>query len=139
MNDLKSLESAASYPGRWRLLADAITFQIKLAIDGLRDLVLIPVSALGALLSLLGVRDSPLEFYNIVRLGRRTERAINLFGAATRDQPPAQEPAAVDRLAQRVEQAIAEQYERGGMTRSAKDAIDQIIDKLSPAQKNTPD
>lgn len=136
MNDPKP-PAVSHYPGRWRLLSDAVTFQIKLAIDGLRDLVLIPISALAALLSLLGVRDSPLEFYNVVRLGKRTERAINLFAVADRDQAQPVEVTTVDRLAQRLEKAVAEQYERGGVTRTAKDAIDQIIDTLE--RKKTPD
>lgn len=129
MNEPK-LPAESHYPGRWRLLSDAVTFQVKLAIDGLRDLLLIPISALAALLSLLGVRDSPLEFYNVVRLGKRTERAINLFAVADRDQARPVEVTTVDRLAQRLEKAVAEQYERGGVTRSAKEAIDQIIDTL---------
>ena len=115
---------------RWRLIRDAVQFQIKLAIDGLRDLILMPLSALGALITLLGARDTPLEFYNIVRWGKRTERAINLFGAAepaSHDTQP-QQAASVDALLERVESLIVEQYRKGGITAQAKDAIDRALD-----------
>jgi hypothetical protein len=114
---------------RWHLIRDAVQFQIKLAIDGLRDLILMPLSALGAVLTLFGVRDTPLEFYNIVRWGKRTERAINLFGAAK--QLPADlqfnETVSVDRLLERVESLLVEQYRKGGVTAQAKDAIDRAL------------
>ena len=115
---------------RWRVIRDAVQFQIKLAIDGLRDLVLMPLSALGALLTLFGVRDTPLEFYNIVRWGRRTERAINLFGAA--DPAPrdwqTKQAASVDALLERLESLLVEQCRKGGITAQAKDAIDRALD-----------
>jgi len=117
---------------RWSLIRDAVQFQIKLAIDGLRDLMLIPLSALGALLNLLGARGTPLDFYNIVRWGKRTETAINLFGAAEHIAPDAKasQPPAVDSMLARVESLVVDQYRRGGITASAKDAIDKALDGL---------
>lgn len=115
---------------RWHLIRDAVQFQIKLAIDGVRDLILMPLSALGAVLTLFGVRDTPLEFYNIVRWGKRTERAINLFGAAKPSPADRQsdEAVSVDSLLERVESLLVEQYRKGGVTAQAKDAIDRALD-----------
>ena len=115
---------------RWHLIRDAVQFQIKLAIDGVRDLILMPLSALGAVLTLFGVRDTPLEFYNIVRWGKRTERAINLFGAAKPSPADRQsdEAVSVDTLLERVESLLVEQYRKGGVTAQAKDAIDRALD-----------
>ena len=114
---------------RWHLIRDAVQFQIKLAIDGVRDLILMPLSALGAILSLFGVRDTPLEFYNIVRWGKRTEQAINLFGAAKPSAEDRQsgEAASVDSLLARLESLVVEQYHKGGITAQAKDAIDRAL------------
>jgi hypothetical protein len=116
---------------RWRLIRDAVQFQIKLAIDGIRDVVLMPLSAVGALLTLFGVRDTPLEFYNIVRWGKRTERAINLFGAADPSgaDKQADEMASVDSLLERVESLLVEQSHKGGITAQAKDAIDRALSR----------
>ena len=113
---------------RWHLIRDALEFQIKLAIDGFRDLVLMPLSALGALVSLFGVRNNPLEFYSIVRWGKRTEKAINLFGAAAPKPKDHPETASVDSLLAKVESLVVEQYRRGGITAQAKEAIDRALD-----------
>lgn len=114
---------------RWHLIRDAVQFQIKLAIDGMRDVILMPLSAFGAILSLFGVRDTPFEFYNIVRWGKRTERAINLFGAAKPLPEDTQfsQAASVDSLLARVESLVVEQYRKGGITAQAKDAIDRAL------------
>ncbi len=95
--------------------------------------MLIPLSALGALLNLFGVRGTPLDFYNIVRWGKRTETAINLFGAAERIAPSAEgsQPPAVDSMLERVESLVVDQYQRGGITASARDAIDKALDGLN--------
>ena len=128
------VETPANDPeGRWALIRDAVQFQIKLAIDGLRDVMLMPLSAIGALLNLFGVRGTPLDFYNIVRWGKRTEAAINLFGAAENTGPSGNisAPPAVDNVLERVESLVVEQYRKGGITASAKDAIDKALDGLN--------
>lgn len=67
------------------LLRDVIVFQVKLFIDGLRDLILVPVSLVAALLSLMkSGHAAGSEFYEVVSFGRKTERSINLFEAAER-------------------------------------------------------
>lgn len=123
-------------PGRWVLIRDAVVFQVKLLVDGLRDFVLLPISVVAALLSLLrGGNGAGREFYTLVAFGRRTEKWINLFGAADR-LPAADEPdddseiATVDGLVNKLERKVVEQYEKGGMTASAKHAIDHILDSV---------
>jgi len=55
--------------------------QAKLVVDGLRDAILIPVSILAALVGLLrGGEDCDREYRRVIKLGRRSERWINLFG-----------------------------------------------------------
>ena len=72
-------------PSRWALFRDVAVFQGKLIIDGLRDLVLVPVSLAAALIGVLTEPRNPgRRFYSVVALGRRSERWINLFG----HQPP---------------------------------------------------
>ncbi|MEL7312089.1 MAG: hypothetical protein AAFN07_11295, partial [Pseudomonadota bacterium] len=68
-----------------QLIRDLVVFQIKLFIDGLRDVILIPVSFGAAILSLLKAGDKAgSEFYEVVAFGRQTEKSINLFEAADR-------------------------------------------------------
>jgi hypothetical protein len=77
---------------RFPVLRDVIVFQAKLLVDGLRDLLLSPLSIVAALIDLLVPGDDGgKRFYGVVRFGRRTERWINLFGAADPrdpDKPP---------------------------------------------------
>ena len=118
---------------RWQLLRDAATFQLKLALDGLRDLLLIPVSLIAALLSFMtgGGRSSP--FYEVVRLGARSERWINLFGIV-REQPV--DDSGMDSLVGQLELLLMEQYRRGGLTAAAKDRIDQLLDRVERAARS---
>lgn len=66
---------------RAQLVRDTATLQIKLLIDGLRDALLIPLSLLAALVGLLrGGEGCDREFRRVIKLGRRSERWIDLFG-----------------------------------------------------------
>ena len=114
-------------PERWALIRDALAFQVKLAIDGLRDLVLLPLSALGALLNLCGIRGTPIDFYALVRWGKWSEKKINLFGAARRHRG-FRKDSELDALVTKVETLLVEQYQRGGITASAKEVIDRALD-----------
>jgi hypothetical protein len=77
--------SDATIPGtRWRLFRDVVVFQIKLGLEALLDLTLIPVSLAAAGLDLLlGNWQRPRWFHRVLRFGERCERRIDLWGAAT--------------------------------------------------------
>lgn len=132
----KSLVPARPDPDRWEMLRDVVVFQVKLVVDGLRDVVLSPVSLLAALGDLLLSRvRTGRRFYEVVRFGRRTERWINLFGAADRLGPSEprgseNEDAGIDSYVEHLQQRLVEQYERGGITASAKDKIDRALDAI---------
>lgn len=66
---------------RLHLLWDVFAFQFKLAADGLRDLVLVPLSLVSAIMGLVVGGDDPYQYFRqLLRLGRRSEIWINLFG-----------------------------------------------------------
>lgn len=135
---------------RWRLVRDLIVFQGKLVLDGLKDLVLGPVAIGAALMGLFSSKDDPGEsFRSVLSAGRKFDRWVDLFGerqaalppasdapssAAAASPAPAAAPAAgepaLDDLVGRVEKALVDQYQRGGVTAKAKDAIDKAIDAL---------
>ena len=63
------------------LLWAVLVFQAKLVLDGLRDVVLVPVSLFAALFGLIAGGNEPDRFFQqVLRLGRRSEVWINLFG-----------------------------------------------------------
>lgn len=123
-------------PDRWTLIRDILVLQVKLVVDGLRDVILVPISLLIGIISLVQAGDSSdSKFYELLRLGRRSERWINLFGAVERVYGPALAddhfPAeSMDEMVSRVESFVVEEYRQGGVTRQAKDQLDRALYSL---------
>ncbi len=69
---------------RWRLFRDVVVFQIKLGMEAVLDITLIPVSLAAAGMDLLlGNWRRPRWFHAVLRFGERCENRINLWGIAT--------------------------------------------------------
>ena len=140
-----SNESQTSYPSdgddRWKLIRDISVLQFKLIVDGLRDLILVPVSLIAGIVSLVkGDVGQDNDFYDLLRLGRRSERWINLFGAAEQVQQESGVPlpgSDIDELVTKVESFLIEEYKTGGVTRQAKDRLDKAIDHLHRRVRGT--
>lgn len=65
------------------LLRDFLIFQLKLVLDGLKDVLLLQLSILAVVFDLLfGRRGRPLLFYNVLRLSERFDLWLNLHGPA---------------------------------------------------------
>ncbi len=74
-------EQKLSASTRAGLVRRVIVFQLKLMVDGLRDVVLVPMAFLAGLVGLLrGGEDPQREFRMVIGLGLRSERWIDLFG-----------------------------------------------------------
>lgn len=73
------------------VLRDLLIFHVKLAVDGMKDVVLAPASLGAAVLDLLLPGERPgHRFYTVMRIGERFDRWLSLFSAvehadATRD------------------------------------------------------
>ena len=68
---------------RWRLLRDVMVFQVKLGMEAVLDITLIPVSLAAAGLDLLlGNWRRPRWFHAVLRFGERCEHWIDLWGSA---------------------------------------------------------
>lgn len=109
-----------SGPGRGQLIRDAAVFQVKLFADGMRDLIFSPLAFFLVLADLVTRGE---RFYNLLSLGRRTDVWINLFGHHGDDR-------GIDEAVGRIEEMIAEQYRKGGITASARQAVDAALDRL---------
>ena len=69
---------------RWRLVRDVVVFQIKLGMEAVLDLTLIPVSLAAAAMDfLLGNWRRPRWFHAVLRFGERCEHRIDLWRVAT--------------------------------------------------------
>ncbi|MDH3734202.1 MAG: hypothetical protein OEU54_11745 [Gemmatimonadota bacterium] len=120
-------------PDRWTLIRDAAVFQLKLAVDGLRDFVMMPIALGVTVLDLLNVGPrAGRQFYDLLRVGRRTENWINLFGATEHAETlPATSRPGIDTLVRKMESLVVQEYERGGITASAKESVDRLLDGIN--------
>ena len=130
-------ESNTNHPPLWTLIRDIAVLQVKLVVDGLRDLILVPTSLITGIVSLAKTKDGMpgTEFYRLVSVGRQSERWINLFGAM--ENAPAEiveelhfGEADIDALVARVESFVVDEYQRGGVTRQAKDRFEKAIEAM---------
>ena len=129
-------------PSRWELIRDVSVFQVKLALDAMRDLLLSPVSIVAALAGLIFRSDRPTVFFDeLLALGRRSEHFIELFGTRAENDPPPDRGPSVNAMVARVQETLVEQYRKGGVTASAKHQIDRVLDVVErkpPAQIGPP-
>lgn len=123
--------------GRWDLVRDIAVLQVKLLVDGLRDVILVPASLVAGLISLAKYENGEPgpEFYSLLGAGKRSERWINLFGAHNKGSSRADDvdPTAnmdIDKLVSRVESYVVDEYRRGEITAQAKAKIDQALDAI---------
>lgn len=122
---------------RWTLLRDLGVLQVKLIVDGLRDLILVPASLIAGIISLVSSNDGKpgLQFYQLLGWGKRTEVWINLFGAAKNSPEKLRQPNAfadhgIDDIVRHFESFVVDEYRRGGVTAQAKHGLDKILDAL---------
>jgi hypothetical protein len=126
---------------RWLLIRDMLIFQIKLAIDAMRDLFLSPVSIICGLADiLLGNSLSKSYFYKLMGLGHQSDAWLNLFGNHNKDDKNknknvegSQETKPdmnVDQLFSQVESLLKDQHGKGGLTATAKSKIDRYLNKI---------
>ena len=117
---------------RFTLIRETATLQLKLIADGFRDAILIPISLIAALIGLLrGGEDCDREFHRVIKLGRRSERWINLFG----HQRPlaASHPAgSMDKILNQVESIVMDQYKKGRSASETRAAVRQALKKETP-------
>lgn len=70
-------------PNRRVIFRDLLIFQVKLWLDGLKDIVLSPLSIIGFGIDVVfGGAMKGSVFYKVLKLGERYDLWLNLFGAA---------------------------------------------------------
>lgn len=124
-------------PPVWTLIRDVAVLQFKLIVDGFRDLVLVPASLVAGIISLSKTTDGQPgdEFYRLVSVGKQSERWINLFGALKNAPDHVVEEYAfgkadIDDIVSKVESFVVDEYQRGGVTKQARDRLNEAISKI---------
>ena len=122
---------------RWQLLRDLGVLQVKLLVDGLRDIILVPASLIAGIISIVqSVDDKPgPQFYQLLAWGKESEIWINLFGAVSNspekiEQPPGFGAQDIDDIVGRLETFVVDEVKRGGVTTQAKERLDKILNAM---------
>ena len=130
-------DDEADRPPLWTLIRDIAVLQVKLVVDGLRDLLLVPASLIAGIVSIVKTTDGKpgSEFYSLVSVGKQSERWINLFGAIRNAPPEVIEEyhfgtADIDDIVSRVESFVVDEYKRGGVTAQARDRMNEAMEKI---------
>ncbi len=134
MNSLPSLPPPTTSDERWKFLRDVGVFQLKMLLDNVRDLVLMPVSLGAALIDfvLKGKREGAL-FYEVLRWGSHSEDVIDVYSAIKHHEPgdfKVSPSYTVDGVIARLEGVVTREVEKGGTAASIKSAMDRAIDQL---------
>ncbi len=114
---------------RWTLMRDIAVLQAKLIVDGLRDLVLVPASIVAGIVS-----------YQLLGLGKQSERWINLFGALENAPPDLEqmEPfpeADMDQLVGKLETFVRDEESRGTVTNQARERLEKVLNAINRGRR----
>ena len=121
---------------RSALVLRIILFQFKLFADGIRDIVLSPLSMIAGLLGLLFSHSDPHYYFNrLLRLGHRSDRWINLFDNYS-SKSPTTNHATIDDLAEKLEATLRNDYNSNGMTAKTVRKLDEIIAEIKNRQRS---
>jgi hypothetical protein len=118
---------------RWRFWRDVLVFELKMFIGNLRDLALMPVSVVAAVIDLVskGEREGSL-FYQVLRWGAHSEEVLDAYSPIRDElQDRRVNPNyTVDAVVARLEGVLVREYEKGGTAATIKAALDRTIDQL---------
>src|SRR3954470_17317498 len=119
---------------RWKFLRDVVVFQLKMLLDNVRDLVLMPVTLVAALSDLIlkGDREGA-RFYRVLRWGWHSEKVIDVYSAIENHPADTFEIGrdyTVDGVIARLESAVTREVDEGGTAATIKSAMDRAIDQI---------
>ena len=131
-------KTSAATSSRKDLLRTVVVFQFKLFVDGIRDVILVPVSIVAAGLDFLsGAAVSSGNFASVMNMGRRSERYIDLFGeraSRVRDDEAPGPEAGLDDLLSLVETRFKENYRKDDPAGSAQQALESLRQAVKDAR-----
>ena len=132
-----STKKPALSAARWILLRDLGVLQVKLLVDGLRDIILVPASLIAGIVSLFSSENGRpgLQFYHLLAWGKESEAWINLFGAVKNSPEKIKQPRPfgdqdIDQIVGRLESLVLDEVNRGGVTAQAKERFEKILSAL---------
>ena len=123
---------------RGELVRNTVVFQLKLMVDGVRDLVLLPISLIASMVGFVRGGDEPdREFKQVINLGRESERWIDLFGNHKTEEN-SHAVASMDALFTKVEETLKQQYKTAPISDHARNEIDEALKIVQDKMNKTP-
>jgi hypothetical protein len=81
-----SVPAFHQYTSRWKLVRDLGVFELKLAVDGVKDLVLAPLALAAVVADMVMPVESRGAFLRaVIRIGEGFEKWLNLYGLKRRE------------------------------------------------------
>jgi hypothetical protein len=118
---------------RWRFWRDVLVFQLKMFIGNLRDLALMPVSLMAAIIDLVskGEREGSL-FYRVLHWGAHSEEVLDTYSPIKHELHDlnVNPNYTVDAIVGRLEEVLVRECEKGGTAATIKAAMDRVIDQV---------
>lgn len=107
-----------------------LVFQLKLAVDAVRDILLSPVSIVCTIVDFVEKKHGPeSHFEKLMAFGRNTERKINLFEQHEKNV------STIDSVVDRVEDVIVDEYQNKNISKRTMAAIQQALKKEKEKEK----
>ena len=120
---------------RSNLVFRVILFQFKLAADGLRDLLLSPLSIIAGIFGILFSADDPHYYLNkLLKVGRSSDLWINLFDTAHKETYVRNRDT-LDDLARRFEDLVRKDYNKNGVTAKTAQKFEEILNNIRARQR----
>lgn len=136
VNTGKSVEKKSN---NWQLIRAVVRFQFKLALDGIRDVLLSPISIGAALYGIITRPDEPDKYYqDLLKFGSESDQWINLFESKEIEDVKLSS----DEYINKVEDLLVNEYKKGGLVRFIKHHTAGVIASFQrgftpSTQKNT--
>ncbi|WP_395377706.1 hypothetical protein [Marinicella sp. W31] len=131
-------------PNRIEVIRDAIVIQIKLVVDGFRDLILLPCVLFAAAYGVLRHDKNPgRHLYRLMSYGRASEHWIGLFDDAKKDQNGEIEfkGLCLDELVSKAQKTLESKYldeeKKQIFLNRFNAALDDLNGRLDPNKKTT--
>lgn len=127
---------------RSEVVRDAFVIQLKLIVDGVRDLLLMPLVVIATIGGLIMHREQPGRYlYRLLSYGKASEKWIGLFEEAEKDtmEPLDLKENSLDILVKKTQTALESKYINEEKKKKLLDkfnhALDEINTKVNPEKK----
>ena len=127
---------------RSEVIRDTLVIQLKLIVDGIRDLLLMPLVVIATIGGLIMHKEQPGRYlYRLLSYGKASEKWIGLFDEAEKDlmEPLDLKEHSLDILVKKTQTALESKYINEDKKKKLLDklnfALDEINTKINPEKK----